>query len=55
MHMLSPTDSIEKLPITPTVTNAKTPTYQLAKYFEKLLSHLIQSDYIVNSTKHFTE
>ena len=47
MHMLSPTDSIEK--------DSKTPTYQLAKYFEKLLSHLVQSDYIVNSTKHFTE
>ena len=55
MYKLSPTDSIEKLPIKPIVSNVKTPTYQFAKYFEKLLSHLIQSDYTVNSAKHFAE
>ena len=55
MHKLSPTDSIEKLPIKPIVSNVKTPTYQFAKYFEKLLSHLIQSDNTVNSAKHFAE
>ena len=52
---LSPTDSMEKLPIRPIVSNVNTPTYQLAKYLAKLLSPLSQSDYTVNSTKHFIE
>ena len=55
IHKLSPTDNIEKLPIRPIVSNVNTPTYQLAKYLEKLLSPLSQSDYTINSTKHFIE
>ena len=50
IHKLWPKDSIEELPIRPTVSNVNTPTYQLAKYLAKLLSLLSQSD---NSTKHF--
>ena len=52
---LSPTDGMEKLPIRPIVSNVNTPTYQLVKYLAKLLSPLNQSDYTVNSTKHFIE
>ena len=55
IHKLSPTDTIEKLSIRPTDFNVNTPTYQLAKYLAKLLSPLSQSDFTVNSTKHFTE
>ena len=44
-----------KLSIRPIVTNINTPTYQLAKYLVKLLSPLSQSDYTVNSAKHFIE
>ena len=55
IHKLSPTDNIGKLPIRPTVSNNNTPTYQLAKYLAKLLSLLSQSDYTINSKKHFIE
>ena len=55
IHKLLPTDNIEKLPIRPIVPNVNTPTYQLVKYFAKLLSPLSQSDYTVKSIKHFIE
>ena len=55
IHKLLPTDNIEKLPIRPIVSNVNTPTYQLVKYFAKLLSPLSQSDYTVKSIKHFIE
>ena len=53
MHKLLLTDGIEKLPMRQIVSNVNTPTYQFAKYLAKLLSPLSQSDYTVNSTKHF--
>ena len=55
VHKLSPTDSIEKLPIRPIVSNVNTPTYQLAKHLPKILIPLSQSGYTINSTKHFNE
>ena len=55
IHKLSPTDSTEKLPIRPLVSNVNTPTYQLPKYLAKILIPLSQSGYTINSTKHFNE
>ena len=55
IHKILPTDGVDKLPIRPIVSNINTSTYQLAKYLAKVLSHLSQSIYTVNSTKHFIE
>ena len=46
---------MEKLLIRTIVSNFSTPTYQLTKYLAELLSPLSQSNYTVNSAKHFIE
>ena len=45
----------EKLPIRPIVSDINTPTYQIAKCLAKLMSPFGQSNYTVNSPKHFIE
>ena len=53
IHKLLLTVSIEELLMRQIVSNVNTPTYQFAKHLAKLFSPLSQSDYTVNSTKHF--
>ena len=55
MYKILPTDSVDKLPITPILSNINTLTYKSAKYLAKLMSPLSRSQYTVNSTKHFNE
>ena len=55
MYKILPTDSVDKLPIRPILSNINTLTYKSAKYLAKLMSPLSRSQYTVNSTKHFIE
>ena len=55
LYRISINDGLYKLPIRPIISNIGSPTYQLAKYLEKLLSPLANSEYTVTSTKDFIE
>ena len=55
IHKLPVNRGINQLPIRPIVSNLNTATYNLAKYFSKLLSPLRQSRNKVKNTKEFTE
>ena len=55
IHKLSPDDTINKLPLRPTISNIGTATYHLSKYLAQLLSPLSESEYTIKSTKHFVE
>ena len=45
LHKISINDSVDKLPIHPTISNTGAPTYQLTKYLAKLLSPMANSEY----------
>ena len=55
IHRLSPDDTINELPLRPTISNIGTATYHLLKYLAQLLSPLSESEYIIKNTKHFVE
>ena len=55
IHRLSPDDTINELPLRPTISNIGTATYHLSKYLAQLLSPLSESEYTIKSTKHFVE
>ena len=49
-HKLTPTGTIDNLPIRPIISNTGTASYQLAKYLAKLLSQLSKSEYTLLTT-----
>ena len=51
IHKLSYNDTIDQLPLRPTVSNIGTAFYHLSKYLAKLLSPLSQSEYTVKNSK----
>ena len=55
VHKLEPQDitNIEKLTISPIISNNGTATYETARYLSRLLAPLGKSKYIVESTKEF--
>ena len=55
IHKLSPDDTINELPLRPTISNIGTATYHLSKYLAQLLSPLRESEYTIKNTKHFVE
>ena len=55
IHKLSPDDTINDLPLRPTISNIGTATYHLSKYLAQLLSPLRESEYTIKNTKHFVE
>ena len=52
-HKLTPTGTIDDLPIHPVMSNRGTASYQLAKYLAKLLSPLSKSEYTVDNNVEF--
>ena len=52
-HKLTPTRTIDDLPIHPIMSNIGTVLYQLAKYLAKLLSPLSKSEYTVDNNVEF--
>ena len=44
VHKIDRNDKVDKLPLRPIVSNIGTASYQLAKYFAKLLSSLSKSE-----------
>ena len=52
-HKLTPTTTIDDLPIRPIISNIGTAWYQLTKYLAKLLSPLSKSDYKVDNNIEF--
>ena len=53
VHKLKHVDTVDKLPLQPTVSNYWTASYKLAKYLAKLLSLLSKSQYTVQTAKEF--
>ena len=52
-HKLTPTGTIDDLPIRPIMSNIGTASHQLAKYLAKLLSPLSKSEYTVDNNVEF--
>ena len=52
-HKLTPTGTIDDLPIRQIISNIGTTSYQLAKYLPKLLSPLSKSEYTVDNNVEF--
>ena len=52
-HKLTPTETIDDLPIRPIISNTATASYQLAKYLAKLFSPLNKSEYTVDNNVNF--
>ena len=55
LHKIDRNDKVNKLPLHSIVSNIGTASYQLAKYFAKLLSPLSKSEYTVQSSTEFME
>ena len=53
LHKILINDGADKLPISPIISNIRTPTYQPEKYLAKLLSPLGNLEYTVTRTKDF--
>ena len=55
LHKLSPNDTINELPLRPTVSKIGTATYHLLKYLAELLSPISESEYTIKNAKYFVE
>ena len=55
VHKMAENDSVENLPLQPTISNIGTASYCLAKHLVKLLSPLSHSEFTVKNTKAFIQ